>query len=87
MADSASKKKKKTKAGKVFGLICSGLLFGFCAGFVIVLMIRLMPDQKEADIQTEGNRQSQTGFYPFSAMDEGRSGIRSEAERFLSENQ
>lgn len=57
MAGSASKKKKKTKAGKVFGLICSGLLFGFCAGFVIVLMIRLMPDQKEADTQTEGNRQ------------------------------
>ena len=45
--------KKKSKAGKIFGIIGGGLLFGLCAGLVIVIMLQLMPAGSEVAYDNE----------------------------------
>lgn len=42
---------KKKRVGRLFAIVGSGLLFGFCAGFVILLMINLMPEKSESNLQ------------------------------------
>lgn len=39
------KKKKKGGLAKFFGIVFGGLLFGFCAGLVMVLMVQMMPQK------------------------------------------
>lgn len=51
--DAGSGKKKKSKAGKVFGIISGGFLFGLCAGLVIIIMLRLMPAEDEVSYDNE----------------------------------
>ncbi|MBR4760366.1 MAG: trypsin-like peptidase domain-containing protein [Lachnospiraceae bacterium] len=38
-----AKKKKSGGVGKFFGIVFSGLLFGFCAGAVMIVLLRLFP--------------------------------------------
>ncbi len=46
-------KKKKGKAGKVWGIIGGGLLFGLCAGSIMIMMLRLFPVKSQPETGEE----------------------------------